>query len=213
MKNKKQIHNLIILDESGSMKSIKDFIINGFNEIVESIQESEKEDPEQQHVISMVSFNSDSTKIHCFMEPCSNLQKIDHNTYCPQSRTPLYDALGFSLNKLNKGIQSQTDKHVLVTIFTDGAENASREYSKSDINSLIEELKQQSWTFTYIGTNHDVEGESSKLGIDNMMVFVKSVSGIKKMFDTEKKARKSYITKIKNNEDVSTNYYDVSDSL
>jgi hypothetical protein len=33
-----QVHNLIILDESGSMSSIKSLIINGFNELVQSVK-------------------------------------------------------------------------------------------------------------------------------------------------------------------------------
>jgi hypothetical protein len=35
---KQQVHNLIILDESGSMESIKTTIISGFNELVQSIK-------------------------------------------------------------------------------------------------------------------------------------------------------------------------------
>jgi hypothetical protein len=38
MKNKHQVHNLIILDESGSMSSIKSSIISGFNELVQSVK-------------------------------------------------------------------------------------------------------------------------------------------------------------------------------
>lgn len=38
MEQKHNVHNLIILDESGSMESIKPSIINGFNELVQSIK-------------------------------------------------------------------------------------------------------------------------------------------------------------------------------
>jgi hypothetical protein len=38
MSNKHQVHNLIILDESGSMESIKEATIQGFNEIVQTIK-------------------------------------------------------------------------------------------------------------------------------------------------------------------------------
>ena len=56
MEKKHQVHNLIILDESGSMQSIKSFIINGFNELVQSIKGIQKQFPEQEHYISIVSF-------------------------------------------------------------------------------------------------------------------------------------------------------------
>jgi len=57
MEKKHQVHNLIILDESGSMESIKTTIIQGFNELVQTIQGIEKQFPEQEHFISFVSFN------------------------------------------------------------------------------------------------------------------------------------------------------------
>ena len=51
MKPKHQVHNLIILDESGSMQSIKSLIINGFNELVQSVKGIEEQFPEQEHLI------------------------------------------------------------------------------------------------------------------------------------------------------------------
>jgi nucleoside-triphosphatase THEP1 len=47
MEKKHQVHNLIILDESGSMEPIKKTIIQGFNELVQTIQGIEKQFPEQ----------------------------------------------------------------------------------------------------------------------------------------------------------------------
>lgn len=41
---------------------------------------------------------------------------------------------------------------VVVTIITDGIENASKEYTGRTIKSLVEKLRNKGWTFTYIGT-------------------------------------------------------------
>lgn len=57
MEKRHQVHNLIILDESGSMECIKRTIIQGFNELVQTIKGIEKQFPEQEHFISFVSFN------------------------------------------------------------------------------------------------------------------------------------------------------------
>lgn len=54
MDNKHQVHNLIILDESGSMEGIKNSIIMGFNELIESIKGIEIKFPEQEHFISLI---------------------------------------------------------------------------------------------------------------------------------------------------------------
>jgi hypothetical protein len=208
MEKKHQVHNLIILDESGSMASIKATIINGFNELVQTIQGIEKQFPEQEHFVSFVSFNSLGQKMLHFMEPASKLKPLDDKSYNPDASTPLFDAMGSSINKLKQSLQGQTEYNVLVTILTDGEENASKEYKSNDIKSLVEELKQNRWTFTYIGTDHDVEKIAASLSINNTMVFEKNEEDIKNMFSREQNARANYSNKIRNNEDTSSNYFE-----
>lgn len=93
MKDKHQAHNLIVLDESGSMVSIKEATIRGFNEIVQTIRAVEKQFPGQEHFISFVSFNSLATKTHLWCEPVAQLQALDDSSYEPAASTPLFDAL------------------------------------------------------------------------------------------------------------------------
>jgi len=208
MEKKHQVHNLIILDESGSMESIKTTIIQGFNELVQTIQGIEKQFPEQEHFISFVSFNGLGQKLLHFIDPASKLKQIDDKIYKPDASTPLFDAMGFSINKLKQSLQGQTDYNVLVTILTDGEENASKEFSGNDIKKLVEELKQNRWTFTYIGTDHDVEKITLSLSINNTMIFAKSEAGIKDMFMKEQRARAKYSQKIRSKEDTTSNYFD-----
>lgn len=59
---KTRIFNLIILDESGSMQSIKQGAINGMNETVKSINEAQKKHEEQERVVTLVTFNSSAVK-------------------------------------------------------------------------------------------------------------------------------------------------------
>jgi hypothetical protein len=208
MEKKHQVHNLIILDESGSMESIKNTIIKGFNELVQTVQGIEKQFPEQEHFISFVSFNGLGQKLLHFADPASILKQLNYKTYKPDSSTPLFDAIGFSINKLKQYLQGQTDYNVLVTILTDGEENASKEFSGNDIKNLVEELKHNRWTFTYIGTDHDVEKIALALSINNTMVFAKNEAGIEKMFKVEQSARAIYSKKIRFNEDTSSNYFE-----
>ena len=208
MEKKHQVHNLIILDESGSMESIKTTIIQGFNELVQTIKGIEKQFPEQEHFISFVSFNGLGHKLLHFVDPAAKLNYIDDKTYKPAASTPLFDAMGFSINKLKQYLQEQSDYSVLVTILTDGEENASKEFSRKEIKKLIDEQKINRWTFTYIGTDHDVEKIAASLSINNTMVFEKNEADIKKMFLKEQSARTKYSEKIHLNEDTSSNYFD-----
>jgi uncharacterized protein YegL len=210
MEKKHQVHNLIILDESGSMQSIKTTIIQGFNELVQTIQGIEKQFPEQEHFITFVSFNGLGHKMLHFNDPANKLNHINDNNYNPEASTPLFDAMGFSLNKQKNSLQGKTDFNVLVTILTDGEENASIEFSINQIKGLVEELKQNCWTFTYIGTDHDVEKIASSLSINNTMVFEKNEADIKNMFSREQIARANYSKRISLNEDPSSNYFEDS---
>lgn len=208
MEKKHQVHNLIILDESGSMDSIKNNIIQGFNELVQTIHGIEKQVPDQAHFITFISFNGLGQKLLHFADPVSRLQQINDKSYRPDASTPLYDAMGFGITKLKQLLQNHTDYNVLVTVLTDGEENASREHSGSSIKQLVEELKQKNWTFTYIGTDHDVEKFAASISIENVMAFEKSAHGITDMFHKERKAREDYSEKLRRGESVMKNFFD-----
>jgi hypothetical protein len=212
MQNKHQVHNLIILDESGSMGSIKSLIINGFNELVQSVKGIEGQFPEQEHLISMVSFNDLNNNILHFVDPVNKLHAINDSTYNPASMTPLYDAMGFSISKLKQYLEGKENYSVLVTVLTDGEENASKEYTGTAIKKLVDDLKQQNWTFTYIGTDHDVEGMASKMNIHNTMSFNKNDQDIKRMFIKESKSRAKYSLNIRNGETTTTDFYSKLDN-
>jgi hypothetical protein len=211
MEKKHQVHNLIILDESGSMGTIKHNIIQGFNELVQTINGIEKQFPDQEHFITFISFNGLGQKLLHFADPASRLQEINDKSYHPAASTPLYDAMGFGISKLKQQLQNHTDYNVLVTVLTDGAENASREYRGSSIKQLVEELKQNNWTFTYIGTDHDVVKFAGSLAIDNVMAFKKDAHGISDMFQKDRKARAMFSDKLNRKMDVTMDFFSSND--
>lgn len=208
METKHKVHNLIILDESGSMGSIKKTIIQGFNEIVQTVKGIEKEYPEQEHLISMVTFNGLGRKTLHFADPVAKLEMIDDSRYQPDADTPVYDAIGFACTKLRRVLGNSTDYNVLVTILTDGEENASKEYNGTAIKNLIGELKNNNWTFTYIGTDHDVEKFAMSISIENTATFSKDEAGIKAMVARESEARSNYSKNIREKKDTKGGFYE-----
>jgi|WetSurMetagenome_2_1015567.scaffolds.fasta_scaffold02160_2 hypothetical protein len=205
---KHQVHNLIILDESGSMESIKKNIISGFNEIVQTVKGIEKEFPEQEHFISLVTFNGLGHKTLHFTDAISKLEMIDDSRYQPDANTPLYDAIGFSCTKLRNSLGKRKNFNVLVTILTDGEENASTEYNGPAVKRLIEDLKNNNWTFTYIGTDHDVEKSAASMSITNSFSFSKDDEGIKAMIMKESKARSKFSMNIREKKATIDGFYD-----
>lgn len=209
MNNKHQVHNLIILDESGSMLSIKQEIVEAFNAIVTTMKKLAESFPEQEHLISMVTFNSLETKTYLHMSPLASLDVISGRNYCPQSGTPLYDAMGFSIGRLRNETVKSGKHNVLVNVLTDGLENASREYSGPAIRSLVDDLKRSgNWTFTYTGADHDVEKAAIDVSIPNVNRFQKSKAGIDNFLRQELHGKKKYMEKIRTGEDVIFNFYD-----
>jgi uncharacterized protein YegL len=204
---KRTVHNLIILDESGSMNSIKTATIQGFNEVVQTVKGVEKQFPEQEHFISLVTFNGLGIKTKLFARKVKNLGEIDAKSYQPDSATPLYDAIGFSVNKLRGETEAKKDCSVLVTILTDGEENDSKEFSGADIKKLIKELKKQGWTFTYIGANHEVEKIAFSLSITNTLKFEANEKDVKRAFNEDKESRVLYARSLRQGEDVQKDYF------
>lgn len=118
MNCKRQVHNLITLDESGSMESIKKATIQCFDEIVQTIKGVEQQFLKQEHFISLVSFNGLVRKMDLWREPVKILQQLNTSTYRPDASTPLFDSLGISMGKLAAELEGFQDYNVLVTIFT-----------------------------------------------------------------------------------------------
>jgi len=209
METKHKVYNLIILDESGSMQSIKKTIMNGFNEVVQTIKSVALEYPEQEHTVTFVSFNSSGIKKIHENSKIESLNQIDDRSYQPNGGTPLFDAMGASFFNLNWIIEKENPKNynVLVTILTDGEENASKEHTGESIKEIIELYKSKNWTFTYIGANHDVNLFASRISINNVMKFETSEEDMQRMFIRDRNARMNYSKKIRDFEDVSGDYF------
>lgn len=171
---KTKIFNLVIIDESGSMQSIKNAAIDNVNETIQTIRSAQKKHEDQEHYVSLVTFNDDvKTLYECV--PADDVKELTAESYCPDCCTALYDAMGVSLNALRKKVAK--DDKVLVTIVTDGYENASREYSGKAIKALVDELKAKGWVFAYIGANHDVESVAATISITNVLNFEATDNG------------------------------------
>ena len=172
---KTRIFNLIIIDESGSMQSIKKAAIDSVNETIQTIRSAQKKHEEQEHFVSLVTFNDDVKTIYECV-PVDEVKELTAETYQPACCTALYDAMGISLNALRKKVAE--DDKVLVTVVTDGYENASKEYSGKAIKALVDELKTKGWVFAYIGANQDVEAVAATISITNTLRFNATSAGV-----------------------------------
>ena len=195
----KIIHNLIILDESGSMTYIEKPALSGANETIQTIKSAQESNPDQKQFLTFVSFSLTGEEEKCFRilidnKPAEEVRELADEDYNPRGCTPLWDAMGHSLTRLEKAVKD--DDLVNVTIITDGYENASREYNGKSIKALVERLKAKGWLFAYIGANQDAIEVARSMSIDNAMNYSADEEDVKRMWRKERKSRQRYYSRI-----------------
>ena len=194
---KTQVYNLIILDKSGSMFNIKKEAVAGYNETLGSIKAAQlKHYDTQEHYISLAAFCGCGVDMIYDCMPVKDAEKMMTSQYNPCCGTPLYDAIGKSITALIHKTKTIEDVAVLVTIITDGMENASREWTGQTIKKLINERKEEGWMFSYIGADHDVEHVAATISITNTVVWTKTAEGTEAMIGNENMARERYFDKM-----------------
>lgn len=156
---------IFILDKSGSMHSLTDDTIGGFNSLIEKQKQENGE-----AYVTTVLFDTNYDIIHDHI----NLQEMKELTtteYVTGGCTALLDAIGITIDSVGKRLNNTPEEDrpekVIIAITTDGQENASVEYTKAQIKDKIEHQQEKyNWTFIFLGANMDAVAEASSLGIN-----------------------------------------------
>lgn len=187
------IYNVIILDESGSMSAIYDQALTGINEVLSGIRKTQEEFPGQQHYVTIVTFEGSGiagVKTRRERVAIGQVEDMGRRDYRPGGCTPLYDAIGKTLNEMEGVVKA--DDRVMVTVITDGEENASQEYAGRTVKEMIARLREKGWTFAYIGANQDAVEVARDLHIDNALNFDATPEGTVLMSVRFRKASRRY---------------------
>ena len=169
---------VIITDKSGSMYGLEKDVVGGFNQLIESTKK------EGQAQVTTILFDNEVKFVH-EQADIKEVKPLTENDYQPSGCTALLDAIGnaimFIKHKHALLKEEELPKKTFVSIMTDGLENASREYSYSQIHNMIDMQKKCGWDFYFQAANIDVDYEADRLGIDKDMrvAFKASKSGVK----------------------------------
>jgi hypothetical protein len=150
-----------ILDETGSMSVVKQETISGFNEYIKTLK---KEKNAKDIRFTLTQFDSEHVTVVYDGVTLDKVEDRNDENYKPGAMTPLYDAIGKTIRALEKKMKGKKQTG-LVIIQTDGAENASKEYSHASIFKMIDEKKKLGWTFVFLGANQDSYLASQTYGI------------------------------------------------
>lgn len=193
-KENARVLNLILVDESGSMGSIYYPALNGMNRTIKAIKNAQRSNPDLPQFINLITFDSEHYKQHLRNAPAAEARELSIRDYRPSAATPLYDAMGHALTALER--HTTPNDAVLVTIITDGYENASHIYTSLMIRELVNRLTEKGWLFTYIGANQNVEEVGNKLGIDQVLEYSADEQGTQAMWDLENENRLDYMDRL-----------------
>lgn len=185
IKVKPKTYFVFVLDESSSMENIKKEAISHFNEQVDVLRSFEKE---QDIKVIFTKFSA-NVNILRFNEDSKTFKKLEENEYSPNSTTSLFDAIGFTINRMLNELKDVDNENVAVlfNIITDGYENTSKEYPLYDgggqkLNKMITKLENKgNWTFTFMGAGKDILTQARNLGIKlgNTTSYVASSVGMR----------------------------------
>lgn len=162
--NKNLTEMVFILDRSGSMSHLEADTIGGYNSLIEKQREEQGE-----AAVTTVLFDDKYEMLHDH----ADIKKVDLITgreYYARGMTALLDAIGKTINHVGNRHKFAPDSEIptktMVIIITDGFENASREFSRQDIKSMIERQKEEyGWEFLFLGANIDAVTTARSYGI------------------------------------------------
>ncbi len=156
----KAVELVTIADRSGSMHSIWTDAIGAFNTFIGEQQKGEGE------ATLTVALFDNQYEIMQESVAIKDATLFDTNNYIPRGSTALYDAIGRTLTKMIGRRESGEIDAAIVTILTDGQENASREFTASDVKKLIEKCEKEfGWEFIFLAANQDAFAAGSTFGI------------------------------------------------
>lgn len=164
---KKNLTELVfVLDRSGSMSSLAQDTIGGFNSIIDKQKEADGE-----AYVTTVLFDHEYTLLHDHIK-LEDIEPMTGAEYQPRGMTALYDAIGTAINsvgeRLNNTPEEERPEKVIFVITTDGYENSSREFSAKKIKEMIEHQQNKySWTFMFLGANIDSATVAGDIGISS----------------------------------------------
>lgn len=176
-------HISVVLDRSGSMMSMRNEVINGFNEFIAGQKAVEGE-----ATLTMAQFDDHYELLHN-MANLKDVNELTVTTFQPRGSTALLDAMGKIItdvrSKIHEMDEADKPSKVIFVFITDGQENASSKFKRKDIFGMIQDQRdEENWEFVFIGANQDAIAEGSSLGIRYNMNWETSSDGTQVVFSS-----------------------------
>ena len=164
-----------LLDRSGSMSSIQSDVEGGLHGFI--AEQKKDESTDFPTFFTLAQFDTeDPFELTIDGLKLSDISESRLPPFKPRSMTPLLDAIGHVIDHASKEedakerkdvpVLSKSTQNTVIVVFSDGQENSSRKFTRSQIFERIEGKKSEGWAFIFLGANQDSYAEGSRLGLE-----------------------------------------------
>ncbi len=165
MTNPDLTHLYFLLDRSGSMQSIVEDTVGGFDAFIAEQRKVTAGAPGECRV-TLAQFDDSYEEVYAD-RPIADVPSL---VLQPRGTTALLDSVARLINDAGARLaampEDQRPGTVVVGIMTDGLENASREWSHAQVKQLIErQTNDYAWQFLYLGADQDAVEVGMSIGV------------------------------------------------
>lgn len=166
-------HIAVVIDQSGSMESVKEEVVSGFNQWKSEVA---KEGGNVQVSVTLFDtrvYTPIISRSLCEVPVMALFRtgKIDGIEdgqeaifYHPNGMTTLLDSFMAAIKAVEPSVKKKD--RVLVLTITDGRENSSRHHTKADVLSAIKDRTDRgNWTFTYLSADANAFADAGSYGV------------------------------------------------
>lgn len=154
---------IFVIDKSGSMGALTGDTIGGFNSFVDS-----QKAIEGKATLTTILFDTTWKILHDGVD-IHEVKAMTNSDYIAGGGTAMLDAIGEVINRvqdIHDELEEEKPDNVLFVITTDGEENSSRVFKKSQIEKMIKhQTYGHGWKFMFLGANMDAVSEAESIGI------------------------------------------------
>ena len=176
---------VVVVDKSGSMGSVRNDAIGGFNVFLDA-QKKAPGDARMTIVLFDTTFAFYAANVDV-----QSVKNFDDTSYVPNGGTALYDAVGKTIDEIGKKLAAMKEEDrpakVIFAILTDGEENSSHSYSGGKVKDMIAKQRDvYKWDFVFLAAGEGAFKEAEAMGMarGKMMKFANSGENQSKSYDS-----------------------------
>jgi uncharacterized protein with von Willebrand factor type A (vWA) domain len=177
----KAVEILMVVDRSGSMQSIAQDAIGGYNRFL-----AEQKSIPGEANLTLILFDHEYSI--AYSGKLAFAAELNSQNYVPRGATALNDAIGRALGELS----IKRPEKAIVCVLTDGQENASKEWKSELIRKRIAEAEAAGWQFHYLSAAPSGFADANTLGFVRSKAFAADAAGTAQAFNATSACVRSY---------------------